>query len=161
MGNTLGTCWNKEKKNFNSLSPTPLPPPKLKRKLMKNTLGICWNKGKETWSFCLQNGFTDYLCIKNKGHFQFGHCDYKFCAQQLFITFVSSSSPQIHLTSHRPNKEAHNSESTCESLESDICHFLLGGTCVLLSSLESSLEGLYKSRRNLPYTPVCRDLTNT
>jgi hypothetical protein len=41
VGNTLGTCWNKEKmkKIFFSL-------PKLKRKPMGNTLGTCWNKEK-------------------------------------------------------------------------------------------------------------------
>jgi hypothetical protein len=34
----------------------------------------------------------------------------------------------VHLTSrHWPNIEPHNSQSTCESLESDICPFLLGG----------------------------------
>jgi hypothetical protein len=44
MGNTLGTCWNKER--MKKIFFFPPSPPKLKRKPMGNTLGTCWNKGK-------------------------------------------------------------------------------------------------------------------
>jgi hypothetical protein len=55
IGNLLEQNKN-EKKKFSFFAPLP---PKLKRKPMRNTLEICWKKGKKTWSFCLQNGFTD------------------------------------------------------------------------------------------------------